>query len=260
MLRASTYGHKLTKQFPYAGRAKYFTAFILPFLAAFTYAALRGIENQRQAAARSQCLVPASPGFTVPRTSLGFDFRTHNRLPGTELIGFATDENFALATFTSRDGTELSNLLARTNFILLMLVDEKCLTVFDAVDKATDINLRLLRANIPYAAISVPRDPGDGFLTGLLRDHRARQDRASFFESAERIGLEVPLFFWSASTPAPESLRRMPKPSHLFVSSEGRVLHSWVGTSADPAIRERMANQIVSDVLQLHILHNSMND
>jgi hypothetical protein len=157
-----------------------------------------------------------------------------------------------LSGFRARDGTGLQEFIGKRQ-VCLLIVDHECKSVVGAADEMQDIYRRLAHSGIRYVVVAAPPEDTDTIISKLGRafgiTHKGEQ--SFFHRSAENLGFDVPAFYWSDSKPAPPALSRTPKPSHVLADSEGKVLHTWAGTSLLQSERERMANQIVSDVLQL---------
>lgn len=116
------------------------------------------------------------------------------------------------------------------------------------------------RAGIPYAVLSLP-DPGSAPVAPTLLQWTGfrRSSKIPFFESFERLGLEVPVFYWLGRDREFGQAIDTVRPLHMLITNSGRILCKWLGTSENPAIRERMANQIVSDVLWFYAVLLNMS-
>ncbi len=234
---------------------RYFVAVFCGFAVTFGVASLISARKGLGTEGTSPCLASVEQPFSVPRTNLGYDFSSASarESDGNVEVDAQQAEILPLDGFSSRDGTRLERLAARKKLLLLLLVDENSRTIARSIDMVADIHNRVSRAAIPYAVLSLPDDSSVPLASALLeRIGFHRSNETPFFESFERLGLEIPTFFWSGRGPEAGLSVDTDRPLHVLVTDSGQTLCSWPGTSESPIIRERMANQIVSDVLWFH--------
>lgn len=75
---------------------------------------------------------------------------------------------------------------------------------------------------------------------------------ADFFKFADSLNTLAPAFLRSsAGSPPSPQLVTMLVPSHFLIDRGGVVIAKWPGSSNTETVRQRMANQIVSDTLKV---------
>ena len=189
--------------------------------------------------------------FQVPRTSEGYDFEAHRKLflDGDEIT---VGETLKISEFVDGAGTPLVSAMNRKPAMLVLLKFD-CAYVRIAGDQMHDVRKRLQQIDVKYIVLAMPAFDPTVWKQGQNSDS-GREEHAlaeeEFFRRLKVFRLE-PGFIWSSHAEETFRLRRLERPSHLLVDRSGRILEIWNGTSLDPVVRERMANQIVADAVAI---------
>lgn len=78
----------------------------------------------------------------------------------------------------------------------------------------------------------------------------AQTPQSDFFKYSDSLNVGAPSFLWNAELGVPpESIFTMTAPSHLLLNSDGTVIRVWPGSYEDKPVRQRMARQIIADIL-----------
>lgn len=163
----------------------------------------------------------------------GFDFSARREGPASgPLIG----ERIDLAIPKERNGRPLGEAARGSSFCMIAIIDPHCAACKVATTQMRGIERRLRTPGIPYFVV-------------MLSDS---SDSASYFQYASSLGVSSSeTFVWDMlEAPVPSSLSQMIVPSHLLLSKDGIVVNKWPGTHQDPAVRQRMVNQITTDVME----------
>lgn len=167
------------------------------------------------------------------RTRDGFDFtpiRNAQHGAGPE-VGNRID----LTRLKSGDGESLAATVGEGP-AMLALVDPECALCKTASDEMRYVRNQLSDIGVPYYfvhfTLSTPSPSLGRFINSL--------------------GVEANLFVWSKDEGLPpEQLFTMVIPSHILIDESGTIINKWPGSNNDKLIRDRMANQIVYDVLDI---------
>ena len=144
-------------------------------------------------------------------------------------------ERIDLTLFTDQNGNTLKDAL-NNGPAMLAVVNPNCGMCKVADDQMRNIRDRLSTVGIKYYLLSPSPEVGS--------------DRV--FAFADSLNTDVPVFVWTRrdTKPAP-SLVAMVTPSHLLLDPNGVVIARWPGSDEHKDVRDRMANQIVSDSLMI---------
>jgi len=164
--------------------------------------------------------------------SEGFDFNVilSNGKVGT---GPEIGERIDLENLTGPDGKSLANSIG-LHPVVIVAVNPGCAMCRVSADKMSEIRTRLEPAGVEYYIVS--------FATS--------SNPIAFFKFADSLNLGAPAFLRSTGeVTLPERFTAMVVPSHFLIDRNGKVLKKWPGSNNAEAIRQRMANQIVTDTL-----------
>lgn len=144
-------------------------------------------------------------------------------------------ERIDLALFTDQNGNTLKDAL-NNGPAMLAVVNPNCAMCKVSGDQMRTVRDRLSTVGIKYYIVSPTPDVAS----------------AEVFAFADTLNTDVPVFVWSRRDikPAP-SLVGMVTPSHLLLDPGGVVIGRWPGSNEHKDVRDRMANQIVSDSLMI---------
>lgn len=167
-----------------------------------------------------------------PSQSEGFDF---NLILDNENVGTgpAVGERIDLENLKGPDGKSLANTIDEYPAVIVA-VSPGCAMCRISADEMTQIRTRLKTVGVEYYVVS--------FATS--------SNPIAFFEFADSLNTGAPAFVRSISevTP-PDRFTAMLVPSHFLVDSSGKVIKKWPGSNNAELIRQRMANQILTDTL-----------
>jgi hypothetical protein len=190
-----------------------------------------------------QCLVVF--GLSVIVTSLavrpkskvsfpneGYDFNSRR---AKEFSGPTIGETLNVSAMHTEDGRSLPEVAAESSFFMIAVVDPNCDACKAAQGQMNGVR-EGLKNRIPYFFVMLSDD----------------DSKAKYFAYVKSLGQESRGFIWRTDgiPPPPSSLVEMVVPTHLLLNRDGMVLDKWPGTHQDPAIRQRMVNQILSDSLR----------
>ena len=167
-----------------------------------------------------------------PDQSEGFDFKPllNNGNVGT---GPAIGERIDLENLTGRDGKTLASTIGEYPAIIVA-VSPECGMCKTAADEMSEIRRRIKTAGVEYYMVLFETYPSP----------------VAFFKFADSLNPGAPAFLRSVSDVAPpERFTTMLVPLHFLVGRNGEVIKKWPGSSNAELVRQRMANQIVTETL-----------
>lgn len=180
----------------------------------------------------------ASARYLTPKLSRlnssqseGFDFKPLlNTNVGT---GPAIGERIDLENLRDPDDRSLANTIGE-HPALIVAVSPGCPMCKTSADEMKEIRTRVQKVGIEYYVVSFATSPNP----------------EAFFKFADSLNTGAPAFIRSMSeeTP-PERFTEILVPSHFLVDRSGKVMRKWPGSANAELIRQRMANQIVTDTL-----------
>jgi hypothetical protein len=164
------------------------------------------------------------------RTTEGYDFSfaSDEKL---SWVGPKVGDRINLARLKTQEGVTLAGLTGN-GMIMVVLVDPTCGACKAATDEMHDVRNRIARSGIKYYPASVT----------------THQSAGQFVEYTRSLGIRAPALLWQRQEEAPpEALFTMVLPSHLLLDANGLIVRKWPGTDQSANVRERMANQIVTE-------------
>lgn len=81
--------------------------------------------------------------------------------------------------------------------------------------------------------------------------------KSSLKKFSQSMGFEDS-FLWQDESKPPQDLISIPTPAHFLTDRNGTILQVWFSSSRDEKIRERMSNQISSDLLIIKDVYKSV--
>lgn len=167
------------------------------------------------------------------RDSRGFDYDSLIEKE-YDWTGPKIGENINLNYLKDRNGNSLPQQL-KQNRILLSVVDPECGACKIASDQMQYIQENTKNSNINYAVIS--------FSQKLYLDELPHY--------AESLRLSANTYSWvGGNDNILSSVKNMVLPSHILVDSDGNVIKTYPGTDKEKSTRDRMANQIIKEIVQ----------
>jgi hypothetical protein len=154
---------------------------------------------------------------------------------GKTLIGAGPNvgEQIDLQGFRDRNGLILTNVVGE--LLLIVLVDPQCGACVASRNEMRNVRDRVTSLGVRYYPVS---------LTSSV-------PAADFFSYTDSLALGARGYLWVSNDRSPsQSLYSMVLPSHILINRNGTIIRKWPGTSTNESIRQRMANQIVSDTRQ----------
>lgn len=170
---------------------------------------------------------------SLPNRSEGFDFNYIVKNSTVE-TGPVLGERIDLENLKGPDGNSLANTIGE-HAAVIVAVSPECGMCSKSADEMSEIRRRLEPAGVRYYMVSFEPAPLP----------------ADFFKFADSLNTGAPAFLRSingGNPPAPR-LVTMLVPSHFLVDRGGVVIGKWPGSSNTELVRQRMANQIVTDTL-----------
>jgi hypothetical protein len=145
-----------------------------------------------------------------------------------DFVKYKTGEIIALTNLIPTDG---DGALANKPLILFAVVDPEC----PYCKISSDIYERL-REHVDITQVQ--------YVPVIFAAKFQNSDLTSYSHS---LGFPT-AFRWNQNSTPSEIFERMPTPAHILVDNHGLVLRIWFSSSPDKSVRDRMADQIVSDV------------
>lgn len=184
--------------------------------------------------AAAKYLTPTLLRKSLPNRSEGFDF---NYLVQNSTVetGPAIGERIDLENLKGPDGNSLANTIGEQAAVIVA-VSPECGMCSTSADEMSEIRRRIEPAGVRYYVVSFEPAPIP----------------VDFFKFADSLNTGAPAFLRSTNggnPPAPR-LTTMLVPSHFLVDRGGVVISKWPGSSNTESVRQRMANQIVTDTLK----------
>lgn len=161
----------------------------------------------------------------------GFDFSPVLRLEDETNTGLKVGEVIDLSSLVGKDGQSLANLIDSTPVVLAIITPDCGMCVL-AKDEMKYIRENLSPSGTQY------------YITSFTYP-----DAESVFRYSDASGVGAQTFIWKADQELPEAFLAMVVPYHVLVDSKGTIIRKWPGSHADEGIRDRMARQIVTDIL-----------
>jgi hypothetical protein len=165
--------------------------------------------------------------------SEGFDFNILNS--GKPETGPKVGERIDLDRLKGPGGKSLADTIGERPAVIVA-VDPLCGMCRESADEMRDIRTRVAPSGVQYylVAFSTPTTPSD------------------FFKFADSLNTGAQACLWSTNEgEPPRQLSEMLVPSHFLIDRNGVVIKKWPGSSATESVRRRMANQIVTDTLDI---------
>lgn len=192
-------------------------AFALGAFTAKAFFARKQIPNSR----------PQTPFLTQ-----GFDFNPL-RSADNEWRGPDIGEKIDLTRLKTRDGKTLASMVGKRP-IVLVSINPDCGMCSIASDEMSHLHKKLSSMDINYYMVFFA----------------AQTPQSDFFKYSDSLNVGAPSFLCNAEAGVPpESIFRMTAPSHLLLNSDGTVIRVWPGSYEDKPVRQRMARQIIADIL-----------
>jgi hypothetical protein len=175
-------------------------------------------------------VAPNNRNNNSPLLTEGFDF-SHLRSPEVEWRGPDIGVKLDLNRLSSNDGLTLASVVGKRP-IMLVSVNPTCAMCKTAKDEMSYLRQKLTSKEIQYYMVCF--DP--------------KISAEDFFSYSDSLKVEAPAFLWNKQEGLPpKSVLTMVNPAHLLLNSDGTVIRVWPGSNKDKGVRDRMANQIVSD-------------
>lgn len=166
------------------------------------------------------------------RTIEGYDFNLVYEEEERNSSGPRIGNTIDLANLKTENGTALSTVIEKEK-VILAVVDNECGMCKIAADAMRYVRNQVENQGIKYYIISFTASPS------IL---------SKFVEATH---VDAPFFAWSKSKEhLPEYINSMIVPYHLLIDKTGKIIRRWPGSNKDKYIRDRMANQIVFDVIE----------
>lgn len=172
--------------------------------------------------------------WSESRATGGFDYS--QVLDNERFIwtGPKVDEKIEINNFRGKDGSDFPHLTSK-NLIMLSFLSSKCEMVKLSSDQMQYVHSQALKNNIDYYFISLGTN----------------ETPTEFFNFVETLPFPAKSFIWTDKTEnLSANLIDMVVPSHILINNDGVVLRRFPGTRIDKNLRDKMANQIVSEMLE----------
>lgn len=162
----------------------------------------------------------------------GYDFR-QLRLNNWD-IALKLGDKLDITKIKNSEGKSLSSF-SREKLFLLVAVDPSCPACNYSKDMMENIRKTTESIKVPYYPISITPNGSS----------------VEMQKYAHKLGFDDD-FYWSSESSAPSSLLQVITPTHILVDKDGTILQIWFGSNNDEKVRERMSEQISSDLLLIH--------
>ncbi len=173
--------------------------------------------------------------FYIFRDTRGYDYDELINA-GYDWTGPKIGEKIQLNYLKNGDGISLPQKLTHSK-TLISVVDPECFACQAASDQMKYINEKLANSDVNYAVVSFSQ----------------KMTNKKLSEYVESLELDADSFLWTDKNEnILSSINSMVLPSHILIDAEGNVITTYPGTDKEKSIRDRMANQIIKEILQSH--------
>lgn len=171
--------------------------------------------------------------FYIFRDTRGFDYdELINK--GYDWTGPKIGEKIHLDYLKDSNGISLPQKLTHSK-TLISIVDPECFACQTASDQMKYINEKLANSGVNYAVVSFSQ--------------KLTNEKLS--EYVQSLGFGADSFIWADKNEnILPSINTMVLPTHILIDNEGNVIKTYPGTDKEKSTRDRMANQIVKEILQ----------
>jgi peroxiredoxin len=167
-------------------------------------------------------------------TSGGFDYTSRLNDKEYDWRGPEIGEKIAVQFYKDKVGNSLLDSI-NSDIVVLATVDENCRFSRLSMDQMEYIQTTAKSNGIDY----------------LLVSFNLKISPTEFFDFAQSLNSSTKSFAWFGNES--EMLASLPKmivPSHLIINKTGEILRVFPGTDVEKQTRDRMANQIVAEMLE----------
>lgn len=141
-------------------------------------------------------------------------------------------ETIVLNGLTDKNGKSFIDTKHK-KFILLGIIDPDCGACAVAKDQIMLIQEGLQNTNVEYVLVSFT----------------SKVSLQKFSAYADSFNLSSNSFLWKGSSnPSPQSLLTAVVPTHLLITSDGKILRKFYGTDKETSVRKKMVRQIIKEI------------
>lgn len=162
-----------------------------------------------------------------------FNFDSVRQNANLDWTGPKDGETITLTNLKTKQGEQFPQL-PKQSLILLSIVDPNCQMCKVSQDLITQVQSEAESNQIYFAMVSfIPQ-----------------ANTEKYFNYAETLSKSDRVYLWQGEKDnlLPD-LQKMVVPSHLLINEQGIILRRFPGSSKDKAIRNQMANQIITEML-----------
>lgn len=146
------------------------------------------------------------------------------------------------------------NKMQMTNGVPLLSVTQENLLLFVVI--APDCPFCRISEDIVNKSRKETKQIGIGYYSICFVPISSKSELKKF---SQTMGFEDS-FLWQDESRPPQNLVSIPTPAHFLTDRNGTILQVWFSSSRDEKIRERMSNQISSDLLIIKDVYKSISN